>query len=40
MVDKCDILVSYVNWVYGGVYKTYSYAMKKGKEIYNLGCLK
>ncbi len=40
MVDKCDILVSYVNREYGGAYKTYSYAMKKNKEIYNLGRLK
>ena len=36
MVDKCDILVSYVNREYGGAYKPYSYAMKKNKEIYNL----
>lgn len=40
MVDKSDVVVSYINISCGGAYKTYLYAVKNGKEIYNMGKLK
>ena len=39
MVEKCDYLISYVNHDWGGAYKTYQYAKRKGKFILNLGRL-
>lgn len=36
MVQKSDIVVAYVGRRYGGAYKTYKYAVGKGKEIFNL----
>ena len=39
MVEKCDYLISYVNHDWGGAYKTYQCAKRKGKFILNLGNL-
>ena len=36
MVDNADIVVAYVEREIGGAYKTYEYAQKKGKRIYNI----
>ena len=36
MVENADFLVAYVSHSWGGAYKTYQYAKKKGKTIFNL----
>lgn len=36
MVEKADILISFVSHQYGGAYTMYSYAKRKNKKIYNL----
>ena len=36
MVKKADIVIAYVKYEFGGAYKTYEYAKKKGKTIYNI----
>ncbi len=36
MVDKADLLVSYVVYTHGGSFKTFKYAVKKKKEIVDL----
>lgn len=36
MVKKADVVIAYVKYEFGGAYKTYEYAKKKGKIIYNL----
>lgn len=36
MVDKADLVVAYVSHRWGGAYKTYRYAQRKGKKILNL----
>lgn len=36
MVDCADIVISYVTHTFGGAYKTYTYAKRKRKKIYNL----
>jgi hypothetical protein len=36
MIEQSDVVISYVKREYGGAYKTYSFAKKKGKIIYNL----
>lgn len=36
MAEASDIVVSYVKHGFGGAYKMYAYAMKKGKDIFNL----
>ncbi len=36
MVEKADLVIAYINRDWGGAYKTYSYAKKKGKKIINL----
>ncbi|MGN0771620.1 MAG: hypothetical protein ACI4MI_03440 [Christensenellales bacterium] len=38
MVDRADVVIAYVEHSLGGAYKTYSYAIKKRKLIYNF-CL-
>ena len=36
MVEKADIVISYVTHQYGGAYTMYQYAKRKKKEIYNI----
>ena len=36
MVDKADVVICGIAHDWGGAYKTYRYAKKKGKEIYNI----
>ena len=36
MVEKSDVVIAYVKFSYGGAYKTYAHAQKKGKTVYNL----
>ena len=36
MIEQSNVVISYVKREYGGAYKTYSFAKKKGKIIYNL----
>ena len=36
IVDKCDVLICYVSYNFGGARKTYDYAKNKGVSIYNL----
>lgn len=36
MVKGADLVVAYVNHKWGGAYKTYAYAIKLGKMIFNL----
>lgn len=35
MVDRADIVIAYVDHKWGGAYKTYAYAIKRKKKIYN-----
>ena len=37
MMEKADCVIAYIEHHWGGAYKTYSYAKKKGKFILNLG---
>ena len=39
IVDKADIIISYIDRQYGGAYKMYEYAKRKNKNIYNIGAL-
>ena len=39
MVDKSDLIISYVNYPFGGSFKTLKYAKHSGKKIINLGKL-
>lgn len=39
MVDSADVLVSYVDFSYGGAYNAYRYALMRGKNIINFGRL-
>ena len=36
MVEKADYVVAYITHDWGGAYKTYEYAKRKGKDIFNL----
>jgi len=36
MIDSADIVISYIQRHFGGAYKTYEYARKKNKPIYNI----
>ncbi len=36
MVDCADLVISYIDHDWGGAYKTYRYAKKKGKVVFNL----
>ncbi len=36
MVDNSDFLIAYISHTFGGAAKTYEYALKKGKEVFNL----
>lgn len=36
IVEQSDIIIGYIIRKYGGAYNSYLYAMKKGKEIYNI----
>ena len=36
MVDKADFVIAYIDHNFGGAYKTYDYAKRKGKEILNI----
>ncbi len=36
MVDKADLVISYIERSWGGAVTTFSYAKKKGKELINL----
>lgn len=36
MVNKADIVISYVKYTYGGSYKTLEYAKKKNKQIIDI----
>ena len=36
MVERADHVIAYVSHAWGGAYKTYRYAQRKGKEIWNL----
>jgi len=39
MVDKADLIIAYINYPFGGAYKTFMYALKTNKKIINLGKL-
>lgn len=39
MVEKCDIVICYINQNYGGAYKFVNAALKKNKIVINLGKL-
>ena len=39
MIEKADIVISYVSHTYGGAYSMYLEAKKEAKKIYNLGLL-
>lgn len=39
MVEKADIVIAYITHGWGGAYKTYEHARRKGKRIINLGSL-
>ena len=36
MIEKSDFVIVYVEHSWGGAYSAYKYALKKGKQIYNL----
>ena len=36
MMQKADIVIAFVEHDWGGAYKTYQYAKRKGKRIFNL----
>jgi len=36
MVEKSDVVIAYIERSFGGAYKTYTLAQKKGKTVYNL----
>ena len=36
MVEKADYVIAYVEHAWGGAYKSYKYAKRKGKYIFNL----
>lgn len=36
MVEKADIVIAFIDHEWGGAYKTYAYAKRKGKKIINL----
>ena len=36
MVENADYVIAYVSHSFGGAYKTYRYAKRRGKEIFNL----
>ena len=36
IVEQADIVIAYITNGYGGAYTMYRYALKKGKEIYNI----
>ncbi len=36
MVDKTDIIITYINKTWGGAYQTYNYAKRKNKVIINI----
>lgn len=36
VVDNCDYVICYVERHYGGAYRTFTYAKRKKKEIFNL----
>ena len=36
IIEKADIVISFVSHQYGGAYAMYSYAKRKNKKIYNL----
>ena len=36
MAEKSDLVICFIARSYGGAYKTYSYAKRKGKEILNI----
>lgn len=39
VIDRSDLVIFYVNRIYGGAYQAMKYALKTGKKIYNLGTL-
>ena len=36
MVDKADLIITFIKRSFGGAYKTYRYAKQKGKPIFNI----
>ena len=36
MVEKADFVIAYIDHTYGGAYKTYQHAKRKGKTIFNI----
>ncbi|MBO5357445.1 MAG: hypothetical protein J6A95_06715 [Clostridia bacterium] len=36
MIEKADVVIAFVNRNYGGAYKSYNYAKRKNKKLYNL----
>ncbi len=36
MIDCADLVIAYIDHTWGGAYKTYRYALRKGKTIINL----
>ena len=36
MVEKADVIIAHIERSCGGAYKTYNYAVKKGKTVYDL----
>lgn len=39
VIDRSDLVIFYVNHIYGGAYQAMKYALKTGKKIHNLGTL-
>lgn len=37
MIERADLIIAYVEYEYGGAYKAFKYAYKKGKIVINLG---
>lgn len=36
MIENCDLVIVYIERTFGGAYKSFEYALKKGKKIINL----
>ena len=36
MIERADVVIAFVNRNFGGAYKSYDYAKRKNKKIYNL----
>ena len=39
MIDRADVVIAYVNHKWGGAYRTYRYALNRGKTVFNIASL-